>query len=100
MKPSNRQNQQSAGAYTPAADLVGLLETRHGLKVEEGSEAGRVVTRCGNQSVTVALVGGQWFWEHTECNGRRALSPLAPVEREWSVARAVAVELIEARAVE
>lgn len=101
MKPSIQQsNQQDAGTHTPVAELVRLLEARHGLNAEEAPEPGRVVVRCGGRSVTVALVDGRWFRRHTAHDGRSTLSPLHPAGREFSVAHSIAAELIEARAVE
>ncbi|NKY99630.1 hypothetical protein [Nocardiopsis alborubida] len=84
----------------PAAELVRLLEARHRLNAEEAPEPGQVVARLGNRSVAVALIDGQWFRRHTAQDGRNALSPLHPAGHEFSVAHSVAVELIEARAVE
>lgn len=88
------------GARNPVADLMGLLEARHGLKAEEVPEPGRVVARSGACSVTVALVNGLWFRQHAAHDGRSALSPLHPTGHEFSVAHSIAAEFIEARAVE
>ncbi|WP_435108772.1 hypothetical protein [Nocardiopsis synnemataformans] len=82
----------------PAAELVRLLEARHGIEAEETSESGCVVARGGGRTVTVALVSGRWCRAHTSYDGRRALAPLYPAGREASVARSIAAELIEARA--
>ena len=98
--PSRQSSQRDAQPRTPASDLVRLLQARHGITAGRGPEPGRVVARDGSRTVTVALVGGRWFRQHTSRDGRRALSPLASVGGEWLVAREVAAELIEARAVE
>lgn len=81
--------------HAQLSELVGYLQTRHGVTAQVGPEPGRVVAEANGRTVAVLLVGGRWYRETATATGGRDLEPIHPRGMEWSVARAVAERLTD-----
>ncbi|WP_198662408.1 hypothetical protein [Nocardiopsis sp. TNDT3] len=79
---------------SPLSDLMDFLRTSHGVRAEAGPLPGYVTASSEGRSVTVLLVGRQWFRQIAAERGN-TLVPLHWHGMEWSVARTVAKTLAE-----
>ncbi len=85
---------QRTGVESPLSDLMDFLRTSHGVRAEAGPLPGYVTASSEGRSVTVLLVGRQWFRQIAAERGN-TLVPLHWHGMEWSVARTVAKTLAE-----